>query len=232
MAADLQEPPELVVEFARRLEAGDCDVVVGQRDRPRRPAALARRLGRVLGLLPALRPARDPAGRRGRVRVHPRRARRDRPAGASATARSSGCSSGWVPARVGPLRAPGAPRGAVGLDVQEEARLPDGQRLQLLRPAHPVPARGPARSASRSASLLGAVVLTREAARATSRCPATPPRCSPSRSSARSTASASASSAATCGGPSRTPRAGRATSSRPSSASDRKPQDAGTADHG
>ena len=31
MAADLQEPPELVVEFARRLEAGTCDVVVGQR---------------------------------------------------------------------------------------------------------------------------------------------------------------------------------------------------------
>jgi glycosyltransferase involved in cell wall biosynthesis len=31
MAADLQEPPELVVEFARRLMAGTCDVVVGQR---------------------------------------------------------------------------------------------------------------------------------------------------------------------------------------------------------
>lgn len=31
MAADLQEPPELVVEFARRLAAGGCDVVVGVR---------------------------------------------------------------------------------------------------------------------------------------------------------------------------------------------------------
>jgi glycosyltransferase involved in cell wall biosynthesis len=31
MAADLQEPPELVIEFARRLATGGCDVVVGQR---------------------------------------------------------------------------------------------------------------------------------------------------------------------------------------------------------
>lgn len=31
LAADLQEPPELVAEFARRLQAGGCDVVVGQR---------------------------------------------------------------------------------------------------------------------------------------------------------------------------------------------------------
>ena len=31
MAADLQEPPELIVEFARRLAVGDCDVVIGQR---------------------------------------------------------------------------------------------------------------------------------------------------------------------------------------------------------
>ncbi len=31
LAADLQEPPELVAEFARRLEAGACDVVLGQR---------------------------------------------------------------------------------------------------------------------------------------------------------------------------------------------------------
>lgn len=31
MAADLQEPPELVVEFLRRLAAGDVDVVAGQR---------------------------------------------------------------------------------------------------------------------------------------------------------------------------------------------------------
>ena len=33
MAADLQEPPELVPEFFRRLESGDCDVVMGQRER-------------------------------------------------------------------------------------------------------------------------------------------------------------------------------------------------------
>lgn len=31
IAADLQEPPELPLEFFRALEAGDCDVVVGQR---------------------------------------------------------------------------------------------------------------------------------------------------------------------------------------------------------
>ncbi len=31
MAADLQEPPELIVEFDRSLRAGDVDVVVGQR---------------------------------------------------------------------------------------------------------------------------------------------------------------------------------------------------------
>jgi glycosyltransferase involved in cell wall biosynthesis len=31
MAADLQEPPELIVEFFRKLNAGNCDVVVGVR---------------------------------------------------------------------------------------------------------------------------------------------------------------------------------------------------------
>jgi glycosyltransferase involved in cell wall biosynthesis len=31
MAADLQEPPELLLEFRNRLEAGGCDVVVGTR---------------------------------------------------------------------------------------------------------------------------------------------------------------------------------------------------------
>src|SRR5262249_61448367 len=31
MAADLQEPPELVLQFHEKLSAGDCDVVVGQR---------------------------------------------------------------------------------------------------------------------------------------------------------------------------------------------------------
>jgi glycosyltransferase involved in cell wall biosynthesis len=31
MAADLQEPPELVAEFAARLRAGRCDVVIGRR---------------------------------------------------------------------------------------------------------------------------------------------------------------------------------------------------------
>jgi len=31
MAADLQEPPELAVEFFRRLEQGTCDVVCGVR---------------------------------------------------------------------------------------------------------------------------------------------------------------------------------------------------------
>lgn len=32
MAADLQEPPELVLEFFQRLEKDECDVVVGTRD--------------------------------------------------------------------------------------------------------------------------------------------------------------------------------------------------------
>ena len=32
MAADLQEPPELVLEFARRLRLGSCDVIVGHRE--------------------------------------------------------------------------------------------------------------------------------------------------------------------------------------------------------
>lgn len=32
MAADLQEPPELMLEFARRLEADECDVAVGTRE--------------------------------------------------------------------------------------------------------------------------------------------------------------------------------------------------------
>ena len=31
MAADLQEPPELVIEFLRRLASGDVDVVAGER---------------------------------------------------------------------------------------------------------------------------------------------------------------------------------------------------------
>jgi glycosyltransferase involved in cell wall biosynthesis len=31
MAADLQEPPELLVTFVERLEAGDCDLVLGER---------------------------------------------------------------------------------------------------------------------------------------------------------------------------------------------------------
>ena len=38
MAADLQEPPELVVEFFRRLEADACDVVCGVREASRRSA--------------------------------------------------------------------------------------------------------------------------------------------------------------------------------------------------
>lgn len=31
MAADLQEPPELLIEFLHRLQTGDCDVVIGVR---------------------------------------------------------------------------------------------------------------------------------------------------------------------------------------------------------
>lgn len=46
MAADLQEPPELMVEFLRALGGGDCDVVVGCREKrgdalPTRLAAAA-----------------------------------------------------------------------------------------------------------------------------------------------------------------------------------------------
>lgn len=39
MAADLQEPPELVLEFFRALEAGDIEVVVGRREGRDDPAA-------------------------------------------------------------------------------------------------------------------------------------------------------------------------------------------------
>jgi hypothetical protein len=38
MAADLQEPPELMEEFFRILRAGECDVVVGQRTSRQDPA--------------------------------------------------------------------------------------------------------------------------------------------------------------------------------------------------
>ena len=39
MAADLQEPPELILEFFRRLEGGDVDVVFGLREARRDPLA-------------------------------------------------------------------------------------------------------------------------------------------------------------------------------------------------
>ena len=38
MAADLQEPPELILEFHRHLQGGQCDVVVGQRTSREDPA--------------------------------------------------------------------------------------------------------------------------------------------------------------------------------------------------
>jgi glycosyltransferase involved in cell wall biosynthesis len=39
MAADLQEPPELVLEFFRKLDAGSCDVVLGVREGRNDPLA-------------------------------------------------------------------------------------------------------------------------------------------------------------------------------------------------
>ena len=61
MAADLQEPPELVVEFFRRLAGGEVDVVAGERasrdDRGDTASSLYWRLYRrfVLGDDPARR---------------------------------------------------------------------------------------------------------------------------------------------------------------------------------
>lgn len=37
MAADLQEPPELVSDFYQSLEAGECDVAIGEREKRRDP---------------------------------------------------------------------------------------------------------------------------------------------------------------------------------------------------
>lgn len=54
MAADLQEPPELILDFRRQLLQGDCDVIVGSRGRRADPfpsrilAALFWRLYRTL----------------------------------------------------------------------------------------------------------------------------------------------------------------------------------------
>ena len=46
MAADLQEPPELVAKFYRELCAGDCDVVVGTRTKRADPA-LGKAMSRI-----------------------------------------------------------------------------------------------------------------------------------------------------------------------------------------
>lgn len=46
MAADLQEPPSLIVDFARLLATGECDIAVGRR-RHRHDPLLARTSGRV-----------------------------------------------------------------------------------------------------------------------------------------------------------------------------------------
>lgn len=46
MAADLQEPPELVAEFFRRLGSGTCDVVVGNREKRDDPS-MSRWMSRV-----------------------------------------------------------------------------------------------------------------------------------------------------------------------------------------
>ncbi|MDA9981310.1 glycosyltransferase family 2 protein [Gammaproteobacteria bacterium] len=45
MAADLQEPPELIVDFFKTLEKGECDIVIGKRlkrDDPRVSRAISR----------------------------------------------------------------------------------------------------------------------------------------------------------------------------------------------
>ena len=56
MAADLQEPPELVLEMDRLLRGGEVDVVVG---------------AHFLGPLPAVCGAGNAAGRGGHVRLQP-----------------------------------------------------------------------------------------------------------------------------------------------------------------
>ena len=52
VAADLQEPPELLVSFVERLETQEVDLVLGERRRTQRPAHDARDRNRLLVALP------------------------------------------------------------------------------------------------------------------------------------------------------------------------------------
>ena len=69
MAADLQEPPELAVEFFRRLEQDACDVVCGVRAARDDPWRSRLASNAVLGRLSPARAAGDAAGRRRRLRL-------------------------------------------------------------------------------------------------------------------------------------------------------------------
>lgn len=62
MAADLQEPPELMLEFARRLEADECDVAVGTREGREDPWTSRLSAGVFWGLYRRLVQPEMPAG--------------------------------------------------------------------------------------------------------------------------------------------------------------------------
>ena len=62
MAADLQEPPELAVEFFRRLERDACDVVCGVRAARDDPWRTRLASNALLGALSPARAAGDAAG--------------------------------------------------------------------------------------------------------------------------------------------------------------------------
>ena len=71
MAADMQEPPRLVLEMDRALRTETCDVVIGVRA-GRKDAIFSRiSSGIFLGTLPPICRSRDAAGRSGCVCVQP-----------------------------------------------------------------------------------------------------------------------------------------------------------------
>ena len=71
MAADLQEPPELMAAFDRALLADEADVVIGTR-RTRADGAVSQWSSRLFWALYPLGGPRHARGRRGRVRLQPR----------------------------------------------------------------------------------------------------------------------------------------------------------------
>ena len=219
MSADLQEPRELVVEFFARLARDEADVVLGVREGRDDPWTDRAASGAVLGRLPPARPARGPAGRRRRVRLQPRGARRARRHSASRTARSSDSSSGsgsgasWCPTAA-------LPRASRPQRVDDRA----GRSPTCSTASSPSPT---CRCACLTlagalglvaAAVFAAVVLVGAAHRRDLRARLYGHSCSRSSSSRASTCWASASSARTSGAPTRT----RSRARSPSSCSDRR----------